>query len=414
MSQGARCAAEPREFAPRPLAELSGAEREEYWASLAMRHCPGLGARSQARLLRKYGSAVDACRNFKLWPQAKAACVCVERFAREEWRPGAEQEWRAASHSEALILLWLSGSYPRWLRELPDAPALLYCKGALDLLAGPCVGVVGTRGPSDGGRRAAAEFAAHLSQSGITIASGMALGIDREAHLAALGAPGSSIGCLGAGIDVEYPRANADVYARMRAQGLLVSEFPPNGAPAACNFPIRNRIISGLSLGVIVVEAAERSGSLITARLALEQNREVFAYPGTPGDAGALGCQNLLRQGARIAFTPDDVLAELADALRAFDIQPQDAPLMPKMAPPPKKSEPQEQCCPGAPAGAAALACDGSDSAKILACLRGGSQHKDILAARTGLDPGRLGAALLALELGGEIRLLAGGRYEIA
>lgn len=182
---------------------------------------------------------------------------------------------------------------PPLLRAAIDAPLLLYCRGDLALLRAPGFAVVGSRKATRHGRAVAEYMARSLSACGITIVSGMALGIDRVAHEAALARIGRSIGVLGTGIDMLYPLENQAVFDAMERRGLLLSEFAPGTPPQAGNFPIRNRIISGLSLGVLVVEAAHRSGSLITARLALEQNREVYAVPGPALDAHCLGCQDL-------------------------------------------------------------------------------------------------------------------------
>lgn len=204
------------------------------------------------------------------------------------------------------------------MRQLPDAPALLYCRGDGSLLRAPAFAVVGSRRATAQGKAVAAYMARCLSACGVTIVSGMAQGIDCVAHEAALGRVGRSIGVLGTGIDVRYPACNAGVFAAMEREGLLVSEFPPGAPPLPTNFPVRNRIISGLALGVLVAEAASRSGSLVTARLALEQNREVYAVPGPALDAHCLGSQDLVRQGARPVFNAEDVLRDLAGSAAAL------------------------------------------------------------------------------------------------
>jgi DNA processing protein len=177
------------------------------------------------------------------------------------------------------------------------------------------VAVVGARDCTGEGMAVASWLSRDLAKAGVTVISGMAKGIDRVAHLAALEEPGGSIAVLGTGIDVAYPPINADLYARLAERGLLLSEFMPGAGPSPAHFPIRNRLISGLSQGVLVVEAAARSGSLITARLALEQNREVFAVPGHTMAAVSEGCRELIRRGAKAVFRADDILAELAPLL---------------------------------------------------------------------------------------------------
>lgn len=401
------------------LDSLSKEAREEYWASLALRHCAGLGARSQAKLLKKFETAASACRSFRKWPQLGLPAASAEYYANGSWNKEAKKEWDCALKSSAQILLWGSPQYPGCLRELPDAPILLYCRGADSLLASPCLAIVGSRNPTAENMRIAGTLARAVADCGITVVSGMALGIDREAHLGAIAGIGRSIGVLGAGIDVEYPRSNRDVYELMRRQGLLVSEFPPNSPPAGCNFPIRNRIISGLSLGVLVVEAAVRSGSLITARLALEQNREVFAVPGSALNEHSIGCQNLVRQGARPVFNVDDILRDLADRLYSYGIAPQEMSGPEHSSPIQRANTPE---LPGAPPLevvpteaklAASDLLDKTESGKVLEVLRAcGQLHTDIILAKTGLNNGQLSTALLALEMLGQIRRLPGSHYE--
>ncbi|NHZ45802.1 DNA-processing protein DprA, partial [Nitratidesulfovibrio liaohensis] len=235
--------------------------------------------------------------------------------ARGAWRDTARQEWDAVRACRCSILLWTDPRYPARLREVSDAPAVLYCRGDASLLANHAVAVVGSRLSSRAGRRVAADIAYSLSAAGVTVVSGLARGIDREAHVAALEEVGSTIGVLGTGIDVVYPPEHAELFARMEATGLLVSEYAPGTLPLPGHFPVRNRIISGFSVGVLVVEAAARSGSLITARLALEQGREVYAVPGPATAQYTCGCRGLIEQGARPVTTAEDMLADLAPVL---------------------------------------------------------------------------------------------------
>lgn len=302
------------------LAAMDEAARKEYWASLALRHCRGLGARSAARLARHFGSAYAAVQARELWHEAGVNKGQAAELATGSWRVTAREEWDRARDLAASIVLWTDPEYPVLLRPVIDAPLLLYCRGDLSLLQSPGFAVVGSRKATKHGRSVAEYMARCLSACGIAIVSGMALGIDRVAHEAALERVGRSIGVLGTGIDMLYPIGNMTVFDEMERRGLLISEFAPGTLPHAGNFPIRNRIISGLSLGVLVVEAAQRSGSLITARLALEQNREVYAVPGPALDAHCLGCQDLVRQGAHAVFSAEDVLRDLAEQLRPFGI----------------------------------------------------------------------------------------------
>ena len=226
------------------------------------------------------------------------------------------RNWLQASNAHH-VLTPDSPFYPKSLKELPDAPIVLYVIGNHSLLNEPQLGVVGSRRPTPNGRRVAREFSEHLSRSGLVITSGMALGIDVAAHQGALGCYGGTIAVLGTGVDQIYPARHRDIYQLIATQGALVSEFPLGTKPFAGNFPRRNRILSGLSLGVLVVEAALESGSLISARLAAEQGREVFAIPGSVLNPLSRGCHKLIREGAVLVESPDDVLIELAPQLHS-------------------------------------------------------------------------------------------------
>jgi len=413
-------------FAPAPLAQMNKQAQEEFWCSIAMRHSAGLGVRSQARLLKSFGGARAACDSFRIWSMHNVADSKAAEFSRGKWRASAEKEWQNALKCEARVILWKSCAYPRFLRELPDPPPLLYAIGSINLLDGPCMAIVGSRNPTSNATKIAANFGRALSAAGITIVSGLALGIDREAHMAAICEIGKSIGILGTGIDVVYPRSNRDVFEAMAQNGLLLSEFPPGLPPAASNFPIRNRIISGLSLGVVVVEAAARSGSLVTARLALEQNREVFAIPGPALDGHSAGCQNLVRQGARAVFFPDDILRDMAAPLKSFGKRLPPKPKKPadknafrqSMLHPPSRAIPFHPLPerPSPQAAQAAKAILGGDAASnVLAHLqKSGAMQFDALANAAGLAASQLNTILLGLEMTGKVRRLPGARYESA
>jgi len=446
-------------------ASMDEAARKEYWASLALRHCRGLGARTAARLVRHFGSAYAAVQGRQLWNEAGVNKGQATELATGSWRVTARDEWDRARDLSASIVLWTDPQYPALLRSVIDAPVLLYCRGDLSLLQSPGFAVVGSRKATPHGRSVAEYMARCLSACGISIVSGMALGIDRVAHEAALARVGGSIGVLGTGIDVLYPAENFAVFDAMERRGLLVSEFAPGTVPLAGNFPIRNRIISGLSLGVLVVEAAQRSGSLITARLALEQNREVYAVPGPALDTHCLGCQDLVRQGAHAVFCAEDVLRDLAGQLRPFGITedsvpPQEEGLQaevsaPETAPPPAP-KPAPKSLSKSPLAASPDAVSGSSAhqaaATDAACgsagqraadapcapplnegeraaaehavnaggnaglleylLQHGPTHADVLADAAGLSAAAANAALVGLEMLGKVRRLPGARYE--
>lgn len=223
--------------------------------------------------------------------------------------------WYESSNGH-FIITPESTHYPTNLKELPDAPVVLYVIGNVELLNEPQVGVVGSRRPTPGGRRVAKEFCEQLVRSGLVITSGMAMGIDAAAHQGALGCYGGTIAVLGTGVDQVYPVRHKDLYSLIANHGAVVSEFPLGTEPFAGNFPKRNRIISGLSLGVLVVEAAIESGSLISARLAAEQGRDVFAVPGSVINPLSRGCHKLIREGAVLVESADDILMELAPLLK--------------------------------------------------------------------------------------------------
>jgi len=230
----------------------------------------------------------------------------------------ADLAWLKGGTGRSIVTLH-DAAYPALLRELPDAPSLLFVQGSLEVLTSPQLAMVGSRNPTSVGSETAHDFARYLADVGLTITSGLALGIDAASHRGALAAKGQTIAVMGTGVDRIYPAAHRDLaHAIVAGGGALVSEYAPGTPPLPGNFPRRNRIISGLSFGTLVVEAARQSGSLITARLAGEQGREVFAIPGSIHNPLARGCHQLIRDGARLVETAQDVLAELAPRLRGL------------------------------------------------------------------------------------------------
>lgn len=393
---------------PTALGALDAASRAEFWAALALSHTTGLGPRGRKRLLDAFGSALEAVRQTGEWRNAGIREDVVLAFRSERWREPARKEWDAARKLAGTVLLWTDDRYPALLRELPDAPIRLYCRGDLSLLGNPCVAIVGTRACSRDGVRAAQAIAAGLAASGVTVVSGLAVGIDRQAHLAALPLPGGTIAVLGAGPDVCYPKENNELRQSIIDGGLLVSEYAPGTLPDPRHFPIRNRIISGLSLGVVVVEAATRSGSLITARLALEQNRSVYAVPGGIGSKHAEGCQKLIRDGAQPVFSFSDILSDLSAPLRDRLRQPSPqpvrsaAPVPPQdpAAPPPLKTRE------GRPSPATL-------EGGILTLLAQQPSAVDDLCQALAREPGEVGSTLIILEVRGLIRQRPDLRYAL-
>lgn len=222
-----------------------------------------------------------------------------------------DEDWRWQEAPNHTLLTWCDAEYPWLLKEIPDPPPVLYAIGELSSFQKPTVAMVGTRKPSMTGSETAWRFAFELAREQITIVSGLALGIDAAAHRGCLASNGKTIAVMGTGVDCIYPRRHQDLALKISENGLLLSEFPLKTAPIAGHFPRRNRIISGLSLVTLVVEAAVRSGSLITARMALEQNRDVLAIPGSIYNPEARGCHQLLQQGAKLVASSKDVLDEL-------------------------------------------------------------------------------------------------------
>jgi DNA processing protein len=273
---------------------------------------PGIGPMRLARLQGYCGSLeqawhADAFTLAAAGLDGKASAALLD--ARKRLDLDAELE-RVAAAGVGLLCL-ADAAYPRLLREIPGAPPLLYVRGSLSAADDWAVAVVGTRSPTTYGREAAFRLSSDLARSGVSIVSGLALGVDALAHEAALEAGGRTLAVLGCGVDQPYPERNRRLAARIIEQGALISDYPLGALPTAANFPPRNRIISGLSRGVLVIEAGERSGALITVGFALEQGREVFALPGPIFSRQSAGCNKLIRDGAALARSAEDLLADL-------------------------------------------------------------------------------------------------------
>ena len=303
---------------PSALEALDEDARREYWAALALRHVRGLGVRSACLLLKHFGSAYEAVMNVQKWPEADVPAHRAERWLDNSWRVGARPEWEASRTLQASVILWTDPRYPSLLRELPDAPALLYARGDLTLLSSPSVAVVGSRSCFGDALDLTSRMAAELSGAGIAVVSGLAFGADGYAHRAALSGPGRTIAVMPGGVDVPFPAGHGELYQQIAGQGLVISEMPPGKRPGPGAFPVRNRLMSGLCLGVLVTEAASlRSGSLITARLAAEQGRNVYVLsPDLFRHPCREGTKKLLMDGARPVFRSSDILADLFPHLK--------------------------------------------------------------------------------------------------
>lgn len=346
------------------------------WLALSLTR--GLGGESARLLLKEFGSpdAVFAASISSLKSSVKAdtAAEIKKGIADEAIAPTLTWLEDPGNH----IVTLADSDYPQALLNIPDPPLLLYVKGRLDLLNRSALAIVGSRSATPQGMHNAEAFAKSLSDAGLCIISGLAHGIDASAHRGALRGPGSSIAIVGTGLDKVYPAANRDLAHALAQQGTLVSEFPLGTPPLAANFPRRNRLISGMSLGCLVVEASLQSGSLITARLALEQGREVFAIPGSIHAPQSKGCHALLRQGAKLVETAQDILEELGGQLVVT----------------------------AQPAGS------GGSTSALLDRLGHDPVDVDTLCERSGLTIAELSAMLLTLELEGRISALPGGLYQ--
>jgi len=367
------------------------------WVELNM--TPGIGPRAAAKLLERFGSAeaVYSATRTEL-EQLRLAPDAVDTIIGRNLRFTAEAEIAAVRKLGGDVLLLDDGVYPSSLREIYDPPIVLYVKGAWsECLDQPCIGVVGSRKASTYGQNAALMLARDLAQRGITVVSGFARGIDAAAHRGALEAKGRTIAVLGTGIDEVYPRDHKKLAEEILANGgALVSQFPLGTPPVSENFPYRNRIISGLSLGIVVVEAAENSGSLITARLAIEQNREVFAVPGNITSRNSFGTNYLIKgAGAKLVQQWQDIAAEMPPQLAA------------KLLPPPfteTRAEPSLT-------NKLALVPEGLSQTEtsVFRLLTADSPvHVDSLVDKSKLPIKELTAALLALEMRDLVRALPG------
>ena len=345
------------------------------WLKLSL--IPGIGDRTIHQLITAFGSpeAVLASGRNALTPYLTTKQI-EALLSGPDGALLAQTETWLAQPGQSLMTLD-DADYPVYLREIPDPPPLLYCLGRRELLNRPCLGIVGSRNATPQGMLDAKAFAAALSQAGLTIVSGMALGIDAAAHRGGLKGLGSSIAVVGTGLDRIYPASNKNLAHQLAEDGMIVSEFALGTPPLAGHFPKRNRIISGLSRGVLVVEAAPDSGSLITARVAAEQGREVFAIPGSIHSPLSRGCHALIKQGAKLVESAQDVLEEMAWAITT----------------PPVSSSSVEPD----------LVLDAMDAAPMSA---------DSIALRCGLTLDALSAKLLMLELEGKIASLPGGHYQ--
>jgi DNA processing protein len=355
-----------------------------FW--LALIRAPGLGAVQAARLVQQFGeprALFEA--STATWKAAGIPFALHAGLRAPDW-DGVAQDLRWLAGERRHLVTWNDPRYPAVLREIVQAPVALFCQGDPALLARAQLAIVGARSATPQGRDTAEGFAAELTRRGLLVTSGLAQGIDGAAHRGALAAGGATVAVCATGLDRVYPARHRELAHEITAHGVMVSEFPPGTPPLADHFPRRNRLISGLALGVLVVEAAPQSGSLITARFALEQGREVFAIPGSIHSPLSKGVHQLIRQGAKLTASVGDILEELA-------------PLA------------GEQIRFEAPPAAAAPELEPTEQ-RVLDALGFDATPFDSLIERLALPVESLSSALLALELRGCIAAAPGGAYQ--
>jgi DNA processing protein len=379
--------------------------REELAAWLRLATTPGISRGTARQLLAALGSAERVLAADERTLQALVGADVIQtlnrRDARDEVRLTTTLRWLESAQSEAPRDIVVLGDprYPDLLLETADPPLLLFTLGRVELLSAPAVAIVGSRSATPQGMDNARSFARFLSEHRLTVVSGLAMGIDGAAHEGGLAGPGSTVAFVGTGLDRVYPARHAALCQRIAEQGLVASEYPLGAAALSINFPRRNRLIAGVTRGTLVVEAALESGSLITARMALECGREVFAIPGSIHSPQSRGCHQLIQEGAKLVETGADVLQELRLAGGEGAPRATLSPMQPSLF-----ALPAAPACGGEGDGDA----DGPDAA-----LRSALGHDpvtfDALAARTGLPSDQLAARLLELELSGVVQRLPGG-----
>ncbi|MBB5370419.1 MULTISPECIES: DNA-processing protein DprA [unclassified Janthinobacterium] len=351
-------------------------------AWLRLQHLPGVGPVAARALLARFGlpgqifaASFEALREVVSTSLARTITEPPRRVSNSQLE--LTLQWLQRPGNAVLTLA--DAAYPPLLLEIADPPLLLYVRGRAELLSRPGIAIIGSRNASAQGMQNAAAFAESLSRAGLTIISGLALGIDTQAHEGGLRGPGSTVAVIGTGPDLVYPKRNLDLAQRIAEQGCVVSEYALGLPAMPANFPRRNRLISGLARGVLVIEAAALSGSLITARLAGEQGRDVYALPGSIHSTLAKGCHALIKQGAKLVESVEDVLQELQ----------------------------WQGAFPALAAGSAPEPVD-----EVLAALGHDPHGADTLAERSGLAVGAVMGQLLALEMAGLVERLPGGLFQ--
>ena len=371
------------------------------WLSLNM--SPGVGPRVATKLLEAFGSPDAVFRATRAELESlRLAADTVDSIIKDEFRSRAETELERVRLLGGDVLILDDGKYPELLREIPDPPIVLYVRGDWEAcLAAPCIGVVGSRRCSTYGENAAEMLSYDLAANGVCVVSGFARGIDTAAHRGALRAKGKTVAVLGTGLDGMYPRENQPLMREiLDAGGAVVSQFPLGTPPLKENFPYRNRIISGLSYGVLLIEATERSGSLITARLAMEQNREVMAVPGNITSRNSMGTNYLIKSGAKLVQHWQDVVAEFPQEVAA------------QLLPPAMDSKSTGGCTDDE---VRAVPSTDPVARLVMKALSNDIERGvDEVVETTGMSVAEVNATLLRLELDGKVRSHPGMRFSIA
>jgi DNA processing protein len=361
---------------------------------LALHLTPGLGARLTGRLLRQFGSPEEVFRASLTELEAcRLPAATAQAVASHESFSAAEKELAEVRRLGCRLMNWDETEYPKRLLEIYDPPPLLYVRGDVQVLGRHGIAMVGTRRPTPYGNQITERLARDLADRGLVIVSGLARGIDSSAHRGACAASrGATVGVLGCGIDVVYPKENRKLFAEVEKRGAIISEFPMGAYPAPENFPIRNRIVAGMALGAVVVQGAQYSGSLITARLAMEFGREVFGVPGNITEAASFAAHQLIKQGAKLVTGWEDVVEELPTEIRA-ELFPVDTTT----------------------AAERASLCEQALSApekKLYEWIRAEEAiHVDELVERTGLSSSETLASLCEMEMRGIIRQMPGKQF---
>jgi DNA processing protein len=351
---------------------------------MALSFMPGLGNKTIQKLIHRFETPAllfAACKNGGRQVEGIRANILSSLAYPASFRQQAESLLQRLHSGGATALCPENSEYPYLLKKIADPPAVIYVQGNIGLLQSTCVAMVGSRAATAYGKRTAFTLAQRIAETGCTVVSGLALGVDGEAHRGALSVQGNTIGVLGCGLDVVYPRLHSVLFDQIRKKGLLVSEYPLGASPDGFHFPARNRIIAGLSRGVVVVEAARKSGSLITAGMALDEGREVFAVPGQIDSFKSSGSHWLLQQGAKLVQSADDIFVELGEKC---SISPNDT-----------------QC------ELSDVVID-PDAEKLLCLLDVYPIARNELIANSGLAPAKVTELLLLLELEGLIEMLPG------